>query len=364
MPPSVAEVIVRLREAIPLSKAASWDAVGLQVGDPSGEVESIAVCHEVSVEVVDAAVADQIDILVAYHPLLFRPGRTFVAGDSASGRAYRLAAAGVSLFVVHTAYDVVAGGCADALADALDLEDVKGFGANWPADSAKIVTYAPQSAVESITSAMSRAGAGQIGDYSECSFTVEGVGSFRPGAGADPVVGTPGELSQEPEVRIEMNTPAGRVDNVVTALAAIHPYQEPAFDIHTARANSGFIGRVGDLPGDMSLAAFSDLVGTTLPASVRVAGDFGRLIRRVAVVPGSGSDFTSAAAATGADVFVTGDVSHHRGNEAMEHGLAVIDAGHSATERPGMARLYSLVSKMFTNTIDLTHIDPNPWGRA
>lgn len=364
MPPTVAQSVARLEEAIPLSKAASWDAVGLQVGDRAGPAQSIAVCHEVSGEVVEIALAAGTDLIVAYHPLLFRAGRAFVADDSASGRAYRLAAGGVGLYVVHTAYDVASGGCADALAEALDLTHITGFGPNWPADSAKIVTYAPREAIESITSAMARAGAGQIGEYSECSFTVEGVGSFRPGEGADPAIGTPGELSREVEVRVEMNMPAGMVDRVVTALAASHPYQEPAFDIHTARANTGFIGRVGDLAAEMSLAGFSDFVGTSLPASVRVAGDFGRTVRRIAVVPGSGSDFAAAAAATGADVFVTGDVSHHRGNEAIERGLAVIDAGHAPTERPGMARLYSLVSKMFENVTDLTHIDPNPWGRA
>lgn len=364
MPPTVADAIARLREAIPLAKAASWDAVGLQVGAPDAAAKSVAVCHEVSDAVVDAALTQGIDLLVAYHPLLFRPSRRFVAGPSASGRAFRLASGGVGLFVVHTAFDVAPGGCADALAETLGLQDVKGFGANWPADSGKIVTFAPADAVEVITAAMAESGAGRIGEYTECSFAVEGVGAYRPGAESTPLIGSPGEMSRTPEVRIEMNVPLGLVDRVVTALVAAHPYEEPVFDVHTARANSGFVGRVGDLENESSLAAFSDFVGTNLSASVRVAGDFGRMVRRIAVVPGSGSEFSAAAAACDADVFLTGDVSHHRGNEAIESGLAVIDAGHAATERPGMARLYSLVSNMFKNVIDLTHLDPNPWGRA
>lgn len=263
MPPTVADSISRLEEAIPLSRAAAWDAVGLQVGDPAAPVESAAVCHEVSAAVVAAALAGETALLVSYHPLLFRPSTHFTAGASPVGRAFALATGGVALYVVHTAFDVAAGGCADALAEAVGLGTFEGFG---PADS-------------------------------------EG-------------------------------------------------------------AEEGFIGRVGELTEEATLAAFSDAVGTVLSTGVRVAGDFGRHVRRVAVVPGSWSEFAPAAAAVGVDVLVTGDISHHRANEAVEAGLAIIDAGHAATERPGVARLYSLVSNMFKNTIDLTHIDPNPWGRV
>jgi putative NIF3 family GTP cyclohydrolase 1 type 2 len=178
------------------------------------------------------------------------------------------------------------------------------------------------------------------------------------------MAGSAGALSHESEVRIEMNVPAARIDAVVAALVAAHPYDEAAYDVYTSRSNAGFVGRVGDLAEPATLAAFSDAVGTVLSTGVSVAGDFGRTVRRAAVVPGSGADFGRAAVAAGADVLVTGDVSHHRANEALEAGLAVIDAGHAATERPGVAKLYSFVSNMFENTIDLTHIDPNPWGRA
>lgn len=359
MSQTVADAVHQLDRAIPLSKAASWDAVGLQVGDRSAPAATIGVCHEASAEVVTAAVEAGCDLLVAYHPLLFSPLRSIVAGSSVAGRAFELVRGGVGLYVVHTAFDVANDGCADALASAVGLSDVTGFGPNWPADSAKIVTFLTPEAVAAVASAMAAAGAGGVGGYSECSFTVEGHGSYRPGAGTAPLMGEVGELSREAEIRVEMNTPEHRVDAVIAALVAAHPYDEPAFDVYTTRANSGFVGRVGTYPG--SLGELRNRAASMLGVEVRCAGHSAKDELRVAVVPGSGSSLIGAAAAAGADVLVTGDVSHHRANEAVERGVAVLDAGHAATERPGIARLYSLVSTMFHTTVDLTHLDPTPW---
>lgn len=361
MPSTVAQVTKRLADAIPLSKAAAWDSVGLQVGDPQAAASVVGVCHEVSSDVINAAAAAKVGVLVAYHPLLFGPAKSFVAGSSPSGRAHRLAGSGIALYVVHTAYDVVAGGCADTLAETLGLSDIAGFGPNWPADAAKIVTFVPPAESGAIAAAMASGGAGTIGGYSECSFSIEGIGSYRPGEMTRPLAGTAGELSSEPEVRVEMNAPASAVDAIVAALLDAHPYDEPAFDVYPAKANAGFVGRVGRLAKSSSLDDFSEGVGTALDSSVRFAGKAATRVERVAVVPGSGSSLIGAAAQAGVDVLVTGDVSHHRAVEALSSGLAIVDAGHAATERPGIGKLYSLVTKLFDDVVDLTDHDPSPW---
>jgi dinuclear metal center YbgI/SA1388 family protein len=365
MSPTVAEAVALIEGHIVMSKAAQWDAVGLQVGDPQAMVHRVGVCHEVTQEVIAAAVAAKTDLLVSYHPLLFAPTIEFVQGASAAGRAHRLAAAGIALHVVHTAFDVAPGGCADALAEILGLGGVVGFGPGWPAEAVKIVTFVPEAAAGELTAAMAAAGAGRIGKYAECSFTVDGTGSYRPQPGSRPLVGEIGELSREDEVRIEMTVPGGAVDSVVAAVTSTHPYDEPAFDIYTVKGNSGFVGRVGVLEEPTPLAMFADRnVRLRLRARVRVAGDSNALVHRVAVVPGSGADLLGAAADSGADVLVTGDVSHHRAHDALRRSLAVIDAGHAPTERPGVARLYSLVSDLFEEVTDLTHIDASPWGNG
>jgi dinuclear metal center YbgI/SA1388 family protein len=360
--PTVAEVLGRLAAAVDPGKAAGWDPGGLQLGDPGAPVRRMAVCHEVTEAVVAAAEVDPPDLLVTYHPLLFHPLTTVRAGPGPEGRAFRLLRAGVAVAVVHTAFDVVPGGAADALAVAVGLTDAVPFGPVRPADQIKVVTFLPAEGVEAVGAAMAAAGAGRIGAYTGCSFRSEGTGAFEAPAGSSPATGSAGAVNREPEVRLEMIAPARREAAVVAALARAHPYEEPAFDVYPVRSNLGFGGRVGSFAPATALSRFAGFVGSVLgDGGLRVSGDPDRPITRVAVVPGSGSSMIAEAAATGADAFVTGDVAHHRAVEALDRGLAVVDPGHAATERPGMARLVDLAASLGPDVIDLVRHDPTPW---
>lgn len=357
---SVATTIAALGEIAPFDKAAGWDPVGLQLGSYDATVERVGVCHEVTSEVLAAAVAADLQLLVTYHPLLFRPTRRLVAGRNAEGRAFELIRNGIALAVVHTAYDVAPGGVADAMADALGLENATGFGPLWGADSVKVVTFVPAAAADGLVAAMAEAGAGTIGEYRACSFRTEGTGTFFATEGTDPHAGAAGSHNAEPEVRVEMNAPAGRRDAVVAALRNNHPYEEPAYDVYERSGDAGLIGRVGDL--DTTVGGLADAVRDSLGGAVRVAGSTDTQVHRVAVVPGSGSEFIGAAAAAGADVLVTGDVTHHRARGALDKGVAIIDPGHVPGERPGVGRLYAAVSSVAVDAVDLTGIDTDPWS--
>jgi dinuclear metal center YbgI/SA1388 family protein len=311
-----------LNSLIPDNKAAGWDPVGIQIGDPAAEVGSIADCHEVSEEVIDRIVEYPPDAVIAYHPLLFRPVTSLRTGSSPEGRALRLAGKGINLAIV------------------------------------------PSAQVDGVAAAMAAAGAGSIGRYDGCSFRTEGVGSFVPSPEADPVVGERGSIHLEQETRLEMYAPATRADAIAGALVAAHPYEEPAYDIYSTRSNEGFVGRVGPLAEPLSIAELAQTVETNLPSGiVRTAGKPDSLVRTVAVVPGSGGGFISAAASAGADVLITGDVGHHQAVAALDRGIAVIDAGHAPTERPGMRSLYAAVATLGVETRDLTDLMTNPWGR-
>jgi dinuclear metal center YbgI/SA1388 family protein len=361
--PTIASILEGLGRSMSWSKAAGWDPVGLQVGDPGAPVAAVAVCHEVTEDVVAAVEAEPVDLLVTYHPLLFRPTTRLVAGPTASGRTLRLAARGVGVAAVHTAFDVARGGSADALAGALGLENPTGFGPLWGAESVKVVTFVPAAAADDVVAAMAGAGAGTVGGYTACSFRSEGHGTFLPGEGTAPVAGRVGVLNREPEVRIEMVAPLRDRDRVVAALVAAHPYEEPAFDVYERSGDAAMVGRTGTPAGSTTLADLAGRVSSALGGMTRIAGDPGRRVATVACLPGSGGSFLDAVAGR-VDVVVTGDVSHHRARGALDRGTAVIDAGHVPTERPGVRALYAAVAAAVPGAVDLTGIDADPWRGA
>jgi dinuclear metal center YbgI/SA1388 family protein len=357
---TVASVLSELNARAPGDKAAGWDIHGLQVGDAAAEIRRLAVCHEVTDKVASIAIEGEVDLLVAYHPLLFKPITRLVAGPGPAGRAYRLARAGVGVGIVHTAWDAARGGTADALAAALGLESVEPFGPIDPAPVTKLVTFVPSVAVEGVARALIEVGAGRIGNYSGCSFRSEGIGTFIPGPGSMPVIGRIGGVSAEPEVRLEILVSKPLEAAAIAALLAAHPYDEPAFDLQEVRANLGMIGRVGSSDPPQSLGEFSERVIEVLDAPVRCSGDRNRTVTRVALLPGSGGSFIAGAAGTSADVYITGDLSHHDTRAALDLGLSTIDPGHAATERPGVIELMSFARTILPDVIDLTD-DATPW---
>ena len=359
---TIGAILGALEGLMPPAKAASWDPVGLQLGDADAAAHRVGVCHEVTEAVVDAAEAESLDLLVSYHPLLFRPTRRLVAGAGSEGRAFRLIKAGVALAVVHTAFDVAAGGTADALADALGLEDVVGFAPLWRDDAVRMVTFVPATAADAVADAMAAAGAGRVGAYTRCAFRVEGEGIFFAPGHSSPAAGRSGTLNREPEIRLEMSAPESSADAVVVALVAAHPYEEPAFDVFERRGDAGMVGRVGRLPEPVTLQVFAVEAKERLGGVMRLAGRPEAEVATVAAVPGSGGDLVGAAASAGADVLVTGDVSHHQARNAAELGMTVADPGHAATERPGLEKLYAAVSGMADDVADLTGLDADPWS--
>jgi dinuclear metal center YbgI/SA1388 family protein len=360
--PTVAETLLAFSRRVDGDKAASWDRHGLQIGDPDALAGRIGVCHEVTEEVLGAAITAGVGLLITYHPLIFRPLERVVSGRGPGGRVFRLLQAGIAVATFHTAWDAARGGAADALASALGLRNQRGFAPLEAAPRIKVVTFVPPDQVDEVAAALSAAGAGQIGNYDGCGFRSEGIGTFLPGPGAAPVIGEAGSLNHEKEIRLEMVADKRQEPALVAAIAASHPYEEPAFDIYDVRANVGMAGRVGDLAAPMSPGELAGLVERALLTTPRVAFANEAPVTRVAVVPGSGAFLVAAAAESGAKALITGDVSHHETIGALDLGLGVVDAGHAATERPGVSALLKMVAAVVPEVADLT-IDPTPWAR-
>ncbi len=345
-------VVDRLDAAYPPRLAESWDAVGLVCGDPADTVASALVCVDVTEAVVDAALESGADLIVAHHPLLLRGVETVAASTPKGRLIHRLIAGGCALYSAHTNADKVRGGVSDALADLLGVHDTRPL-APEPHDRLdKWVVMVPEGSAEQVTEALFRAGAGALGDYTDCLWSVVGTGQFRPAPGAAPAIGAIGELTRVDEERVETVAPRHRRSEVLAALRAAHPYEEPAFDVFAQAAIDSDIGlgRIGTLSAPMSLREFVAHAARVLPAApwgIRAAGDPDAAVRTVAVCGGAGDSLIGAATAAGADVYLTGDLRHHVVDEALRAGSpALVDAGHWATEFPWCARAAELLGDL------------------
>jgi dinuclear metal center YbgI/SA1388 family protein len=338
---TVADWMALLHTAYPPSEAASWDHVGLQVGDPEAPVARVLVTLDVTSGVIAEAAEDPATLILAHHPLLFRPLASLTPATASGKVALAAARAGVAVAAAHTNLDVArdGAGTSDPVASVLGLVEVTPLTTELREGTrCTLVTFVPEPDVDTVIDAVSAAGAGRVGDYERCSFRVAGTGTFRPLPGADPYAGTVGQDAAEPEIRLEMTVPTTRAGEVIRALTDAHPYEEAAYHLIPVLegATVGF-GRVGRLPSPQRLADVASIVRERLPAPhLRYAGDPDRMVSRVAAVGGAGDGLIGAALGAGADVYITGDLRHHVTLDALEQGLAMIDAGHHATEVAAM----------------------------
>ena len=347
----LAEVVDALDRAYPPRLAESWDAVGLVCGDPADPVASVLVCVDVTDAVVDQALADGVDLIVAHHPLLLRGVET-VAANTAKGRLlHRLIKGGCALYSAHTNADKVRGGVSDALADALGLHRCVPLAPEPTVPLDKWVVMVPEGNAEQVAEAMFRAGAGALGDYRDCMWSVVGTGQYLPMDRAQPAIGAIGALTRVDEERLEMVAPKSARAAVLAALRDAHPYEEPAFDVFAQVALDSDIGlgRVGRLAAPMSLREFVTHAAAVLPQAawpIRAAGDPDATVQTVAVCGGAGDSLIGAATAAGVDVYLTGDLRHHVVDEALRAGSpALVDAGHWATEFPWCASAAELLTE-------------------
>ena len=324
--------------------AIAWekDNVGLLVGSPDARVRKVLVCLDVTPEVVAEAVRARAGLIVSHHPLIFTPLRRL---DPDTPRGKMIAALlrhGIGLCAAHTNLDFTAGGVSHILAASLGLREIAPL-APLRGRERKIAVFVPASHAGGVMQAMAGAGAGVIGKYESCSFTTEGSGSFLAGPGSNPFIGKRGALERVGETKLEMSCPSWRVDAVVRAMKAAHPYDEVAFDVYVlenASRDHG-MGAVGSLRRPLGLRAFLKMVSVRLGArALRYSGPSGARIRRVAVCGGSGSELLGDALRSGADAFVTADVRYHAFDEAPRE-IVLVDAGHFETERPAVGALAS-----------------------
>lgn len=354
----------------PWSSAQDWDVVGLQVGDPSWAVARVLVALDVTPAVVAEAAATPDTLVLAHHPLLFRP-LARLTPDSAAGRtALAAATARVAVAAAHTNLDVATDGpgTSDPVVRTLDLQDVAPLVERDGPSRAKLVTFVPPEHRAGVVDALAGAGAGVIGDYTHCTFTSEGRGTFRPGPGATPTIGSVGRDEEVVEQRIEMVLDHRLVGAAVAALRDAHPYEEAAVDVFPLVAERvAGLGRTGRLPEPLAFGDLARRLRDDLPSPhLRAAGDPDRVVATVAVVGGAGDSMIDAALAAGVDCYVTGDLRHHVTLDATTAGMAVVDAGHHAVEHAAMGPWVRRLDELATAAglgarIEASAVDTQPW---
>ena len=189
----LADVIEVLDAAYPPRLAQDWDSVGLVCGDPDDTVDTVTVAVDATAAVV-AEVPDN-GLLLAHHPLLLRGVDTVAASTAKGALLHQMIRTGRALFTAHTNADAASPGVSDALAAALGLtveEVLAPISTGQGLD--KWVVFVPAENAEAVRQAMFAAGAGHIGDYSECSWSVPGTGQFLPQEGATPTIGSVGAV--------------------------------------------------------------------------------------------------------------------------------------------------------------------------
>lgn len=329
--PNGQQIIEEFEKWSPKYLAMEGDPIGLHVGTLNKKIERVLVTLDVNEEVVDEAIAKSAELIIAHHPPIFRPLKNLQT-DFPQGRLMeKLIKHDIAVYAAHTNLDVAEGGVNDLLADALGLSDTKILVPTYEAELVKIAVFVPESHEEQVREALGNAGAGAIGDYEHCSYTLSGTGRFRPTKDADPYIGEAGKMEMTAESKIEVVIRKNEKDRAIKAMIAAHPYEEVAYDVFTLENKElpMGLGRVGVLDTEMSLEDFAEHVKGRLDVpAVRIVGDLAKPVRKVAVLGGDGNKYIHAAKRAGADVYVTGDLYFHVAQDAEAMGLAVVDPGH------------------------------------
>jgi dinuclear metal center YbgI/SA1388 family protein len=359
---TIANIIEHLERIGPLSYQENYDNCGLITGSSSWACTGVLVSLDATESVVREAIDKKCNLLISHHPIIFR-GLKKLSGNSYVERAVITAIKNdIAIYALHTNLDNVKDGVNGRMADVLKL---KNRSALQPKSGTlkKLFTFAPLDKAEQVRNAIFSTGGGQIGNYSECSFNVEGNGTFRAGEGADPYVGKIGERHHEKETRIEVIFPAFLESKVVQAMIAAHPYEEVAFDvIDLANPHPGVgSGLVGELEEPMEEYAFLAFLKQSFNLQViRHTPLTGRLVKTVAICGGAGSFLIDKALAKKADFFVTADLKYHEFFDA--DGSAVIaDIGHFESEQFTIDLIHEILKVKFSNFALLkTEVNTNP----
>ncbi len=311
------------------------DPTGLQVGDVQVELKGISVALEATVETLHAASGNGSNLLVTHHPLIFRPISKLIDSDPTSRAVMEAVKLGLCVYSCHTNADWAASGLNDFIAEAVEVVHARPLEMRFDHDLFKVVTFVPADHIDAVSQAMFQNGAGVIGDYENCSFRLNGEGTFLPGEGTDPYSGEIGRPAKEKEIRLEIPVKGHNLLKVVDAMIDAHPYEETAYDVYPLRRMDSphGVARIGDLKTPRSprnlAATLKERLGLDTVTGI---GPLDEKVTKVAICTGAGASLLPKIASMKSTVYITGDIRYHDARLAEQSGLAVLDIGHFGSE--------------------------------
>ncbi len=358
----VKDITKYLESIAPLAYQESYDNSGLIYGNLQQEVTSVLASVDVTEDVIDEAIELGCNMVLAHHPIVFS-GLKKITGKTYIERTIIKAIKNdVAIYAAHTNLDSVPNGVNGKICEKMGLSDCKILHPSSD-NLLKLVTFVPLTHAEGIRDSLFQAGAGTIGNYDNCSFNLEGKGTFRANQNTNPFVGRKGEVHTENEVRIETIFPKHLQSKIISTLLNAHPYEEVAFDLYPlANKNPQIgIGMIGNLEKEMSETGFLSLLKKTFHCEIiKHTKLLGKPINKVAVCGGSGSFLLSNAIAAKADVFVTGDFKYHQYFDA-DGKIIIADIGHFESEQFTKELFYELLTKNFPKfAVHLSKVETNP----
>lgn len=358
----VKEVITILEELAPLSYSEDFDNTGLLVGDKNANVSGILVTLDTIESVVDEAISNNCNLIVSFHPIVFSGLKKLTGSNYVERVMIKAIKNNIAIFAIHTALDNSWNGVNAMICEKLGLIN-RAILIPKRDTIQKLSTYVPVEHEIRVREALFKAGAGNIGNYSNCSFNIEGTGSYKGNDDSNPIIGKKGEIRYEKEVQIGLTFQKHVKSEVLSALFKTHPYEEVAYEVTTLENNNQQIGMgmIGELKNPLSQKEFLEFLKDTMNTScVRHSKITNKSITKVAVLGGSGSFAIDAAKQSEADVFVTSDLKYHDFFKA-ENKIVLADIGHYESEQFTKELLVSFLNKKIsTFAIILSQINTNP----
>ncbi len=356
------ELISHLETLAPPAYQEAYDNSGLLFGDPEHTLTGAIISIDCTEEVVEEALQKGCNLIISHHPLIFKGIKRLSTSNYVERTLIKAIKSDIAIYAIHTNLDHVVHGVNKALGDKLGLQNLRIL-APKSCLLKKLSTYCPTEHCDSLKNALFAAGAGQIGNYAECSFSLAGQGSFTPQKGAKPFVGTIGTRQVEAETKIEVMYPQHLERLVLQALKQNHPYEEVAYYLHelsNAHPEVG-AGMIGELTEPQDEHTFLQLVKKQLGVPViKHTHLLGKKVKKVAICGGSGSFLCAQAQAAGADLFITADYKYHEFFDA-DHKIVIADVGHFESEQFTQTLLFESITKKFPNfALHLTEQVTNP----